>query len=149
MENTIPQKTQNTLIIFLSAIAGFCFFSDCRNSFSCKLKKLINEQIIIFHTLSNEFCSPIEFVRNRFIGVFPSHLVQSANTELLLAKTQRVLNISNKCPNMRYRKNQVFIVYHKFTKLKKIITLFLRHSPRKTCYKIEQGFMVGSLSWRS
>ena len=41
--------TQNTLINFLSAIAvtqmifwtddSFCFISDCRNSFNCKLKK--------------------------------------------------------------------------------------------------------------
>ena len=36
------------------------------------------------------------------------HLAQSGNTELLLMKTQRVLNRSSKCANMRYRKRQVF-----------------------------------------
>ena len=46
-------RFQNTLIIFLSAIAemqvifltgdNFCFISDCINSFNCKRKKLINE----------------------------------------------------------------------------------------------------------
>ena len=28
-------------------------------------------------------------------------------------------------------------------------TLFLKRLPRKTCYEIQQGFMVGPLSWRS
>ena len=41
--------------------------------------------------------------------VFPFHLVQSANTEFLLMKTQRVLNRSSKCANVRYRKNQVLL----------------------------------------
>ena len=49
--------TQNTFIIFLSAIVvtrvivwtedNFCFTSDYRNSFNCKLKNFINEQIIV------------------------------------------------------------------------------------------------------
>ena len=57
---------QNTFIIFLSAIAViqvifwtedyFCFISGCGNSFSCKLKKLINKQIIIFYGPSNTLC---------------------------------------------------------------------------------------------
>ena len=50
--------TRNTLIVFLSAAGvmqvifwtkdNFCFISDCRNSFNCKLKKFISEQIIFF-----------------------------------------------------------------------------------------------------
>ena len=35
----------------------FCFTSDCRNSFNCKLKKLINARIIIFYSLSDALCS--------------------------------------------------------------------------------------------
>ena len=32
---------------------NFNFISDCRNSFNCKLKKFINEQIITFYSPSN------------------------------------------------------------------------------------------------
>ena len=59
--------TQNTFIIFLSVIAvmqvifwaedNFCFISDCLNSINSKLKKLINEQIIISYIPSNAVCS--------------------------------------------------------------------------------------------
>ena len=68
-------NTQNTLIIFLSAIAvmqvifwvedNFCFISDCRNSFNCKLKKLINEQIIVFYSPSNPLCSSDEICTDK------------------------------------------------------------------------------------
>ena len=81
--------TQNALIIFLSAIAvmqeifwtflfedNFCFISDRRNSFNRKLKKLINEQIIIFCSPSHALCSydkPVRikhyFKDNIFIGM--------------------------------------------------------------------------------
>ena len=78
-----PQKA---LIIFLSVISkmqvifwsedNFCFISDCRNAFYCKLKKLINEQIIIFYSPSNALCSPETFTKKnslrnltRFYGV--------------------------------------------------------------------------------
>ena len=64
---------QNTLIIFLSAFAlmwvifstedNFCFISDCRNSFNCKLKKIKNEQIIIFYIPSNALCPSAESVQ--------------------------------------------------------------------------------------
>ena len=34
---------------------NFCFISVCSNSFNCKLKKLINEKIIIFYSPTNAF----------------------------------------------------------------------------------------------
>ena len=71
---------------------NLCFISGFRNSFNCKLKKLINEQIIIFYS-----------------SVFPFHLVQSANTRFLLMKTQRVLYRSSECENVCHHKNQVFL----------------------------------------
>ena len=40
--------------------------------------------------------------------VFRFHLIQSANTEFLLMKAQRVLNRSRKCANVCCRKIQVF-----------------------------------------
>ena len=40
--------------------------------------------------------------------VFRFHLIQSANTEFLFMKAQRVLNRSRKCANVCCRKNQVF-----------------------------------------
>ena len=60
----ITPDTQNTLIIFFSTIAvmqvnfwtedNFCFISGCKNSFTYKSKKFINEQIIIdFYIPSN------------------------------------------------------------------------------------------------
>ena len=65
-EYNIPD-TQNTLITFLSVIAvmqvifwtedHFWFISDCRDSFNCKLKKLINEHVTTFYSLSNALCS--------------------------------------------------------------------------------------------
>ena len=70
------QNTQNTLIIFSSAFAGiqvifwtedsFCFTSDSRNSFNCKLKKLINEQIINFYNPSNALSSSHQSVEIKF-----------------------------------------------------------------------------------
>ena len=80
-------STQDTLIIFLSAITvmqmifwtedNFWFASDCRNSFNCKLKKLVNEQIIIFYSPSNTLCSSDKsvhikhFNHHTFIIPFP------------------------------------------------------------------------------
>ena len=56
-----------SLVIFLSAVAlikvnfwtenNFRFISDWRNSFNCKFKDVINEQIIIFYSTSNALCS--------------------------------------------------------------------------------------------
>ena len=58
---------------FLSAIAlmqvifwiehNFCFISDCNNLPKCNLKKLINNQIIIFCSPSNALRSFDEFVQ--------------------------------------------------------------------------------------
>ena len=91
--------------------------SNRRNSLDCELKKLTNEQIIIFYIPSNALCSSNEFVQNILSIIlsllcvhFP--LVQSANNEFLLMKTHRVLNRSGKCANMRYRKNQVFFIVY-------------------------------------
>ena len=58
---------QNTLIIFLSAIPAtednFCFVSDCRNLFDCRLKNIFNEKVlVIFYSPSNALCSSDEFV---------------------------------------------------------------------------------------
>ena len=41
---------------------NICFISDCKNSFICNLKKLINEQIIMFYSTSNTLCSSEESV---------------------------------------------------------------------------------------
>ena len=59
-----PRYTEYTYALnLLSVIAGmqvivrteenFCFISDCSNSLNRKLKKFINEQIIIFYIPSN------------------------------------------------------------------------------------------------
>ena len=54
---------------------NFCFISDCRNSMNCKLEKAHDEQIIIFYSPSNAFCSSGEsawikhFKRHTFIGI--------------------------------------------------------------------------------
>ena len=52
---------------------NFCFISDCRNPFSCKLKKLINEQIIIFYNPSNALCSSDKFVPMKNFKYHPIH----------------------------------------------------------------------------
>ena len=76
--------TQNTLIIFLSAFAlmqvifwtedNFCFISDCKNLFKCKLQKFINEQVIVFYSPSNALCSSdksvqVKHFKHTFIGM--------------------------------------------------------------------------------
>ena len=76
--STIPPDTQNTLIIFLSAIAVMqliflpeddcafillLFFNSAGNSFNCKLKKLINEQTVIFYSPSVALCSSDKYAQ--------------------------------------------------------------------------------------
>ena len=161
--------TQNKLNIFLSAIAvtqvifwtkvNFCFVFDCRDSFNCKLKKLINEQIIIFYSSSNALCSFDESVQikhakhHAFIGMisfsiwFNLQCLQysisvnlfSTNVPRIngLMETQWAINRSIKWVNVRHPKNQVFFsLAYSQSKLKKISTLFLRSLLRKTRYKI-------------
>ena len=41
---------------------NFCFISNYRNSFNLKIKKIINEQIIIFYSPSDMLCSSDESV---------------------------------------------------------------------------------------
>ena len=41
--------------------------------------------------------------------MLPFHLVQSANIEFLLMKTQRAWNRLRKCVNVRYRENQMYL----------------------------------------
>ena len=85
-EHSTPRNTEYTYT-FLSAIAvmqvifwtedNFCFNSDCGNlfKFNCKLKKLINELIVIFYSPSNALCSCDEslqikhFKHHTFIGM--------------------------------------------------------------------------------
>ena len=126
-------------MIFLTE-DNFCFISDYKNSFSCKLKKLINEQIAIFYSPSNALCSPNEsveikhFKHYNFIGMFsPWFNLQIMNFCLW---RHRVLNRLSKCANVCYRKNQVFLwfIINAQSKLKKFSTLFLRYLPRKTRY---------------
>ena len=121
---------QNALIIFLSEIAimqvifwkedNFSFISDCRNSFDCKLQKLINEQIIIFNSPSNALCSSGEsaeakhFKHHTSIVCIPFPLSSIGKYWIsawwfLLMKTQRVLTRSSKCANMCYHKKQMFL----------------------------------------
>ena len=146
---------QNTLVIVLSAMAimqvilwtgdNFCFISDGRNSFNCKLKKLINEQIIIFYSTSNALGSSeesvkIEHFKHHTWCVFPFHLIPSANIEFLLMKTDR-----ERCKYALFVKIRCFYslpLIH-YQNLKKLSTLFFRYLPRKNRY------MLGSLSWRS
>ena len=45
---------------------NFCFISDCMNSFNCKLKKFVNEQIMIFYSPSNALCPFDESVRRKY-----------------------------------------------------------------------------------
>ena len=40
---------------------SFCFIFDCMNSVNCRLKKLINEQIIIFYSPSNYLTNPYRY----------------------------------------------------------------------------------------
>ena len=87
--------TQNTHI-FLSAIAlmqvnfltedSFSFIPDCGNSFNCKLKRLINHQIIIFYSPSNALCSSDEFVQKNILS----------NILLLVCLLFSVVSTSNK-----------------------------------------------------
>ena len=58
--------TENALIIFLTDV-NFCFISDCGNSFNWKLKKLTNEQIIIFYNPSNALGSFEESVQIMYL----------------------------------------------------------------------------------
>ena len=56
-------------------------------------------------------------------------------------KTHPVLNRLSKYPNVRYRKNQVFLWFNinSQSKLKKFSMLFLRYLPRKTRYSRFHG----------
>ena len=76
---------------------NFCFVSSCRNSFNYKLKKLINELVIIFYSLSNALCWPDESVQIKHLSSILSlarvPLVQSTNTEFLLIKKLWVLKL--------------------------------------------------------
>ena len=55
---------------------NFCLISDCANSFNCKLKKLINKEIIIFYSPSNALSSSDKsvqikgFKHHTFIGAY-------------------------------------------------------------------------------
>ena len=76
----------------------------------------MNEQTIIFYSTSNALCSYDESVQikpfeaSRFHWyMFPFPLVQSANTDFLSMKAQRVLNRSSKRENVHYNKNHVFL----------------------------------------
>ena len=53
-------------------------------------------------------------------------------------KTHRVLNKLNKCANVRYRKNQVLLLFtiNSQSELENFSILFLTYLPRKTRYKI-------------
>ena len=99
--------SQNILIILLSAIAvmqvifwteeNIYVISDCRDSFNCKLKKLINEQIIIFYSPSKALYSSEESVQLNILRIIislfsaPFPLGLTASTEFLLMKTHRDL----------------------------------------------------------
>ena len=80
------QYPRTTFIIFLSTIVlmkvnfwtqdNFCNIFDFRNSFNCKLKKLLNDQIIICYSPLNALCSSDESVQKKhfkqhtFIGIW-------------------------------------------------------------------------------
>ena len=65
---------------------SFSFISDCGNSFNCKLKRLINHQIIIFYSPSNALCSSDEFVQKYILS----------NILLLVCLLFSVVSTSNK-----------------------------------------------------
>ena len=113
---------QNTLNIFLSTIAvmqvifrtedNFFFIFDCMNSFNCKLKKVIDEQIIIFlHSvhLTNPYRQKISSIILSLVRV-PFSLFQSANTRFLLMNTSSVKQIEEICKRALSLKAGVFIV---------------------------------------
>ena len=123
-EHNTPD-TQIILIICLSAIAvmrvifwtkdNFCFISDCRNSFNCKLEKLILSKYLFSIAHEVNFVHLTNLCRWNILSLIlslvcvPFHLIQYANTKFLLIKTHRFLNISSKCAVVRYRKNQLFL----------------------------------------
>ena len=103
--NLICVRYFGKVIFVLSAIAviqvifwtegNFCFISDCGNSFNCKLKKLIKEQISIFYSPSNALCSSDEsvqikhFKHHTFIGMFsPWFNLQIMNLTAIVTRVQ-------------------------------------------------------------
>ena len=84
---------------------NFGFISDSRDSFNCKLKKLIREQIITFYSPSNALVHLMKHLKHHtFIGM--CSLFTWFNLQILLMKTHRVLNRLRKCTNVR--ENLVF-----------------------------------------
>ena len=80
----IRQLQQCKWLFWLKIISAFR--SDYRNSFNCKLKRFINEQIILFHSPSDALCSSEEsaqikhFKHHTFIGVSFSFFFILQNT---------------------------------------------------------------------
>ena len=68
------------------------------------------------------------------------HLFQSANTKFLLIRHSEFLNISSKCANACYRKNQVFLQYTINSKwgITNFSTLFLRLYQEKLATKFNK-----------
>ena len=91
---------------------NFFFIFDCMNSFNCKLKKVIDEQIIIFlHSvhLTNPYRQKISSIILSLVRV-PFSLFQSANTRFLLMNTSSVKQIEEICKRALSLKAGVFIV---------------------------------------
>ena len=82
----------------------FCFVSGCGNSFNCKLKKLLNEQIVIFYSWSNALCSCDEICTNIL-----SIILSFACVPFRLGSISKYwISVNEEPRNMRYRKNQMF-----------------------------------------
>lgn len=120
-ENNYPD-TQNTLNIFLSAIAvifwteyNFRFISDCRYSFNYKLKKKTYKRrnnYFVYHFKCTLFIWRIRASKT-FLSIFKHSLLTWFNlqigSEFLLSMTHRVLTRLSKCANIPYHRNQMFL----------------------------------------
>ena len=114
--STIPQIYRIHFVIVLSPIAlmqaifwteYFCFISGCGNSFNCKLKKLINEQIVIFYSSSHALCSCDEICTDKL-----SIILSFACVPFPLGSISKYrISVNEEPRNVRYRKNQI-LVYH-------------------------------------
>ena len=129
----------------------FCFISDCGNSFNCKLKKLINEQIVRFYSPSNAICWSDEsvqikhFKHHAFIGMcsyFTWFNLKIMNFYFYLSASLKFISVIVKTRcfyGLPLIHNQNF---------KKFSTLFLRYTKKNSLQNLTR-FHDGSLNWRS
>ena len=130
-------QTQNTHITFLSGIAAVQVIFWAMREFIQLQTQKTNKRA------NSNFLWPIKCTlftwRIRTDKIFSLvcatlSLASTANNEFLFMKTHRVLNRLNKCANVHYCKDQVFLWFtiNSQWKLKKFTTVFLSYLLRKT-----------------